>query len=190
MASSINAITTGVGGIVSTGDNSGDLNIQSGGSTKIAVTSSGVTVTGLAKASLPTGSVLQVVTKTDTASLATSSTSFVATGTFNTITPLYSTSKILIIITAYVDNNASGRSAHATIYRNSTELSGTANGFTGIYGSASRNNSGVSLVFTDSPSTTSSVRYEAYVRSSGGAGQIEWNGSSIANTVTLMEIAA
>ena len=61
MASSINAITTGSGGVVTTADNSGDLNIQSGGSTKIAVTSTGVAVTGLSKASLPTGSVLQVV---------------------------------------------------------------------------------------------------------------------------------
>jgi hypothetical protein len=46
MASSINAITTGSGGVITTADNSGDLNIQSGGSTKIAVTSSGVAVTG------------------------------------------------------------------------------------------------------------------------------------------------
>jgi len=46
MASSINAITTGSGGVITTADNSGDLNIQSGGSTKIAVTSAGVAVTG------------------------------------------------------------------------------------------------------------------------------------------------
>jgi hypothetical protein len=46
MASIINASTSGVGGVITTADNSGDLNIQSGGSTKIAVTSAGVAVTG------------------------------------------------------------------------------------------------------------------------------------------------
>jgi hypothetical protein len=51
MASSINALTTGSGGVVTTADNSGDLNIQSGGSTKIAVTSAGAAVTGTLSAS-------------------------------------------------------------------------------------------------------------------------------------------
>mgnify|MGYP000724643389 CR=1 FL=1 len=64
MASIINASTSGVGGVITTADNSGDLNIQSGGSTKIAVTSAGanivgtLTVNGVAPAS---GKVLQVV---------------------------------------------------------------------------------------------------------------------------------
>ena len=43
---SIDASTAGVGGVITTSDNTGNLNIQSGGSTKIAVTSAGVAVTG------------------------------------------------------------------------------------------------------------------------------------------------
>ena len=46
MASSINASTAGGGGIITTADSSGNLNIQSGGSTVVAVTSAGATVTG------------------------------------------------------------------------------------------------------------------------------------------------
>ena len=46
MASSINASTSGGGGVITTADSSGNLNIQSGGSTVVAVTSSGATVTG------------------------------------------------------------------------------------------------------------------------------------------------
>ena len=46
MASSINASTSGGGGIITTADSSGNLNIQSGGSTVVAVTSAGATVTG------------------------------------------------------------------------------------------------------------------------------------------------
>ena len=46
MASSINASTSGGGGIITTADATGNLNIQSGGSTVVAVTSTGVAVTG------------------------------------------------------------------------------------------------------------------------------------------------
>lgn len=46
MAININAKTTGVGGLETSADNSGNINIQSGGSTVMSVTSSGVTVTG------------------------------------------------------------------------------------------------------------------------------------------------
>ena len=189
MASSINALTTGSGGVITTADNSGNLNIQSGGSTKIAVTSAGVAVTGLSKASLPTGSVLQVVTKTDTANVTTSSSTFVTTGTYHSITPLYASSKILIIINGVADNRSAARTANTTIYRDSTNLAPTY-GLTVCYGASTRMCSSVTMVITDSPNTTSSVTYSAYIRCQDGSGIVEWNGQSITNTVTLMEIAA
>ena len=46
MASSIYASTSGGGGVIVTSDATGNLNIQSGGSTVVAVTSTGVAVTG------------------------------------------------------------------------------------------------------------------------------------------------
>ena len=46
MASSINASTAGGGGIITTADATGNLDIQSGGSTVVAVTSAGASVTG------------------------------------------------------------------------------------------------------------------------------------------------
>jgi hypothetical protein len=46
MASSIAAITTGIGGVVTTADNSGDLNLQSGTTTIVSITSAGAAVTG------------------------------------------------------------------------------------------------------------------------------------------------
>jgi len=46
MAININAKTSGVGGLETTADNTGNINIQSGGSTVMSVTSSGVAVTG------------------------------------------------------------------------------------------------------------------------------------------------
>jgi hypothetical protein len=46
MASTINASSTGSGGLISTGDASGEIELQANGSTKLAVTASGVAVTG------------------------------------------------------------------------------------------------------------------------------------------------
>ena len=46
MASSLNASTSGGGGVIVTSDATGNLNIQSGGSTVVAVTATGATVTG------------------------------------------------------------------------------------------------------------------------------------------------
>lgn len=46
MAVTLNALTTGVGGLQTTGDTSGSISLQSNGSTVLAMTSSGVTITG------------------------------------------------------------------------------------------------------------------------------------------------
>ena len=46
MASTINASTTGVGGIVTSADNTGNIDVQSAGTTVMSVTSTGVDVTG------------------------------------------------------------------------------------------------------------------------------------------------
>lgn len=55
MASSINASTSGAGGVITTADNTGNLNIQSGGSTVLALTSSGVAITGTLSATTISG---------------------------------------------------------------------------------------------------------------------------------------
>ena len=51
MSSSIAAITTGTGGVITTADNSGNLNLVSGTTTIVAVTSAGIAVTGTLTAS-------------------------------------------------------------------------------------------------------------------------------------------
>lgn len=62
MASSINATSVGSGGLISTGDDSGVLNIQSDGTTKLSVSGSGVSLTDPAV----TGTILEdVYTITD-----------------------------------------------------------------------------------------------------------------------------
>ena len=51
MTSTISALTTGGGGIVMSGDSSGDLSLLSGATTVVAVTSAGASVTGTLAAS-------------------------------------------------------------------------------------------------------------------------------------------
>jgi hypothetical protein len=186
MASSINAITTGSGGVITTADNSGDLNIQSGGSTKIAVTSAGVAVTGLSKGSLPTGSVLQVV-QTANSSIYSgfNSTSFVATALTASITPTSATSKILV--TAMFNVYGVGYAAYATLYRNSTNLAG-ANGMALLgFGTVWQP---VAISYLDSPTTTSSTAYTVYLRTNNGVTGYFGGDGNQTITITLMEIAA
>jgi hypothetical protein len=61
MASSLNAATSGGGGVIVTSDASGNLNLQSGGTTVAAVTSAGVAVTGTLSA---TGNIRQMTNNT------------------------------------------------------------------------------------------------------------------------------
>jgi hypothetical protein len=191
MASSINAITTGSGGVVTTADNSGDLNLQSGGSTKIAVTSAGVAVTGLSKGSLPTGSVLQVVNASYATETSITSTSYVDTGLTATITPTSATSKILIIISqnlATIDGVSSGAYPATNIVKNSTQLIEfpVLNNRFPATNAVSTNHS---LQYYDSPASTSALTYKTQFKSSNG-GQVKSQYGPSPSIITLMEIAA
>lgn len=193
MASSINAATTGVGGIVNYGDTSGDLNIQSGGVTKIAVTSAGVAVTGLTKASLPTGSVLQVVNTTYSTYTTTSSSTFSDTGMSASITPTSATSKILVLVNAAGCGKSGGNTAFGMkLLRNGTIIL-VMDSTAGYNQLTSQNDIGsVSTTYLDSPATTSSVTYKTQFATMSSTGTIFINDyfTTATSTITLMEIAA
>ena len=188
MASSINAITTGSGGVVTTADNSGDLNIQSGGSTKIAVTSAGVSVTGLTKASLPTGSVLQVVSSNTGAKASTTSTSITSLGTSTSITPSSASSKILINITTSIGNAADSNAAFyvvRTVNGTNTTIFNYCAFITGA--TAAYANFPFAWVQLDSPATTSPVTYSLSGRRYDG-GSIPFAGGRNTDTEAQMGV--
>lgn len=190
MAVTINASTSA--GLVTSADTSGDLNIQSGGSTKIAVTSAGVAVTGLSKASLPTGSVLQVVQGTYATLVTNSTTTYADSGLTATITPTSATSKIL----AYVVTNSRVRRAGAYAYgyvnlvRTSTQLL--------EYFFSTYNNAGTdcsvtqtpTICYLDSPATTSAITYKMQLKSGSAGSTMETTYDGNLSTIVLMEIAA
>jgi len=156
----------------------------------LTITVPAVTGTMITTANIPTGSVLQVVSATRTASSVTTSTSFVSNGLTASITPSSSSSKIFVTVSSVGDSGASGVTAFYTLYRNSTNLGGATEGFGGVSASSGNIRAPIAFNYLDSPSTTSSVSYTLYYRSINGT-QVEVPPyASGVQVITLMEIAA
>jgi len=196
MTSTINASSTGSGGIVQTADASGTLVLQSNGTTALTVSGANVTIAGtlttasqsIAKASLPAGSLLQVVNASVGYVTSTSGTN-VDTGLTASITPSSATSKILVNINlvgvtavaatgwGFELDNASNTALYYLANYNTSTL-GNPNGYS------------YSLLF--SPATTSSLTYKVryYVTGSGSSIRLsDYAASTQYSTITLMEIA-
>jgi len=135
------------------------------------------------KATLPTGSVLQVVSNTTTGSASTSSTSFVTTSQSISITPTSSSSKVLVIFTCSVSTLAANTGITFSIYRNSTSLHENGTYTATVGGNLSTGNC---ASYLDSPATTSATTYEIFFKETALAGTV-----TIQNrTLTAMEISA
>jgi hypothetical protein len=140
---------------------------------------------------LPAGSVLQVVQSTLATFSTTTSTTYTDTGLSASITPSSSSSKILIISSAGVGSSAPAGGSLNRIVRGSTAI------FTqGVsYSGAGSVYTGSSLVYLDSPATTSSTTYKIQFVTQNAASTAFFNGDFGSFTgetasITLMEIAA
>ena len=145
------------------------------------------------KATLPTGSVLQVIQGTYATQGSTTSSSYVATGLSASITPSSATSKILVIVQGNIQAAAS-QNTNITLYRGTvsgTDLSGTSGGvgFSYLNAGTQITNSAPIISYLDSPATTSSTTYTFAYKVSGGATSYTNVGNAL-STITLMEIAA
>ena len=203
MAVTINASTSA--GLVTSADTSGDLNIQSGGSTKIAVTSSGAAVTGtlsatsytgaltgatgLPKAALPTGSVLQVVNVNNYTSYSTSSSTYMSIGLSASITPTSATSKILMVCSlASLGKETGNTYAAFRYYRDGSMIQDLIGVYGGFNSATTRSTSaGASFQYLDSPATTSATTYELKMNSDANIAAVS---TTHYKSLTLMEIAA
>ena len=147
-------------------------------------------------ANLPAGSVLQVVNATYTGDTTSSSGSYAQSGLYGTITPKYSTSKILVIASSsstWVQSSGSG--ILIRLYRGTSGAgSGSSIGANSYYfqinASSSYTPSIISLL--DSPASTSALTYTVMmaVNGSGSVGFCSGfgAGNNLAN-ITLLEIA-
>lgn len=185
--------------IIVSGDTSGAITLAApavAGTNTLTLPASTGTV--LTTGSPQSGGVIQVVDNTATTSstyFSTTSTSFVSTGFSVTITPKFSTSKILLLHNAIVENANDSVGAGFTIYRGGTNLAtGTSKSVLGLLRPVGAYiDVNLFMQFLDSPATTSATTYTVYMYTqsatsyygvtSGGAG-------SNVLTFTAMEIAA
>jgi len=211
MANTINAdngVSSGTAGLKSTSDGTGILALQTNGTTAVTIgtdqntTLAGTLTTvsrGIAKASMPAGTVLQVVSTTKTNVFSSTSTSFVdITGLSVTITPTSTSSTILILVTSNFACSAAGTPQSFNLVRNSTNIAQpsttpTFNGTVTPYLNLFENSLGWSINFLDSPATTSATTYKIQGKTAGGTFYVNGRGSAdfaSISTITVMEIAA
>jgi len=193
--------------VVISGDTSGSITLQApavaGSNTLTLPASTGTIITtassgqSIPKAALPTGSILQVVSATYATNVNISTTTLTSTGVSASITPTSSTSKIMVFINNPMrrGNNSGGAGYGGmvvAVYRNSTNVytAMTNLGYTYPVTNLSQSWT-VSLMYLDSPATTSSTSYTMYFANNASDGTnmsscVDGNTASI----TLMEIAA
>jgi len=133
---------------------------------------------------MPTGSVLQVVQATVTGAVSTTSTSDITSGLTASITPSNTSNKILLIVASGKAYSSGGNQLIVTAYRNGSTL-GTGARATPVEGTGGVNHS---LTYLDSPSSTSSVTYAIFYRTTAGTGYFQDSATYGQATLTLMEI--
>jgi len=136
-----------------------------------------ITTGTLPYAQLPTGSILQVVTVNKTDTFSTTSGTYVAiTGLSATITPKFSTSKILVLASVAIANDAF--SSYIQLLRGSTVLdigdaAGSRPQVTGAFGGYGSTApvyglDQIPVMYVDSPVTTSATIYSFQIRPYAG----------------------
>ena len=135
------------------------------------------------------GHVIQVVSNSMVGRTQITSTSMITTHLTDTITPTSASSKILVLIQTAYSTEAGGRSMNWTLYRDSTNLGHSTEGFGQGYNTGDLQRSGLNISYLDSPNTTSAVTYTLYGRSSTGATVEIPPGTNMQQQVVLMEIA-
>jgi len=147
--------------------------------------------TALPYAALPAGNVLQVVNAITTTETSTTSTTYLDTSLTATITPKFSTSKILVLVN-HVGVGKGGGDCRVKIrlQRDASSLATVENngGYTGS--SATNRVGSVSSCYLDSPATTSATTYKTQFGVQDGSGTVVVQADGCTSTITLMEIAA
>lgn len=190
----------------------GTVTIAPAGTTKVVANSSGLTlsnsatiamgtakITGLAAATTTGDAVRfeQLILKaapviaTDTT--ATSTTTNIAgggasTNTVASITPTSSSSRVRITVHGNLTPAVNGATATVTLYRNGSTNLGGATWFTKTVVGGATICAPTSMVYIDSPASTSSTTYAVRVASQDGASTVYWNKDSLTSVIILEEI--
>ena len=134
------------------------------------------------------GGIIQVVQTVKQDQFTTSSTSYVdVTGMSATITPKFSTSKILVMVMTTVQQNGSRTRFDIHNSTSGGRISGSTNGMQGAEGTSI--NLPCHMSFLHSPATTSATTYKLQMLNTGGSTSY-FNASTHTGTMTLMEVSA
>ena len=138
-----------------------------------------------------TGQVLQVVQGSFSSLFSTSSSSLVSTGFTVSITPKFSTSKIVVfgVTPCGISTGTANAGWSIALYRNGSALY-TPTGYQNFIGGGTTNSQRwvCPINYVDSPATTSSVSYTLYLASYNGLTTTYMNETG-STYITVMEIA-
>ena len=156
-----------------------------------SISLAGPYVTGvLPSANLPTGSVLQVVNATYGTQTSNSTLTLADTGLTATITPKFSTSKILVLVDQNCYNGGAAQGMQLTLFRNTTNLVNMGTRLGGDVSSGTVISLGsASVGYLDSPATTSATTYKTQFASMTAGSSVYVSVYNSVSTITLMEIA-
>ena len=146
--------------------------------------------TTAANVKLPAGSVVQVIQGNTPTRVYISTGTYTFTGLTASITPKFSTSKILVQIEQAGCLAVSGNTGdiNMRLQRNSSDIYKFALGY--FYGVATQFRTGISGCFLDSPATTSATVYRTmFAANDGGSCAVQNDNANTVSTLTLMEIA-
>lgn len=166
--------------------------------------------TTISKTVLPTGSLLQAVTTTKTDGFSASGSTgswYSVTGLSASITPISSSNKILVLVNLTTGMQSSYNALGVRVTRNGTATyvgnpSGSRNsgawGSDDLYGAAYNLTVGTSIIYLDSPASTSSLTYQVQLMNSRDTESVTVNFAyndadnaqtwRAASSITLMEI--
>jgi hypothetical protein len=137
------------------------------------------------------GKVIQVVNASTTTQASNSTTTYADSGLTATITPLFSTSKILVLVnqSTYKNNSNASNAVNIKLFRNATDLGrivyvqGYSNTSTELYTIAA-------MQLLDSPATTSALTYKTQFANLVASTVVTTQPDGLGlSSITLMEIA-
>ena len=146
--------------------------------------------TTAANVKLPAGSVVQVIQGNTPTRVYISTGTYTFTGLTASITPKFSTSKILVQIeqAGCLAVNSNTGDINMRLQRNSSDIYKFALGY--FYGVATQFRTGISGCFLDSPATTNATVYRTmFAANDGGSCAVQNDNANTVSTLTLMEIA-
>ena len=129
--------------------------------------------------------IFQTVLDSTNTATTTTSTSWTSTNLSATITPKATTSKILVIAIGNLHITSNGGNGYASLFRSGTNLGDTNQGFGALTTPAAATLSApTTLVYLDSPSTTSATTYNVRIRTNNGLITVGWNSTAGVATAT------